>query len=161
MAQRKEGKPSLQKHTMPDITTFEGNWPAQPTQQSSPFAFLLLHSLTTTLSRLQHNFGQLRRGVPPATHPPYCKCSYLQLLIKSTESAVIGNTMCTPEAPTASRSKARSPNRVQGQEAVPELHSRTDHRIQVTSDTPSPPQTSVVVMDSSARSKTLFVDSGA
>ena len=28
VAQRKEGNPSLHKHTMPDIKTFEGNWPA-------------------------------------------------------------------------------------------------------------------------------------
>ena len=32
VAQRKEGKPSLHKHTMSDIKTFEGNWPAQLTQ---------------------------------------------------------------------------------------------------------------------------------
>ena len=32
VAQRKEGKPLLHKHTMPDTKTFEGNWPANKTQ---------------------------------------------------------------------------------------------------------------------------------
>ena len=46
---KKRKKPSVHKHTMPDIKTFERNWPAQPNQESSPFAFLLLHSLTPEL----------------------------------------------------------------------------------------------------------------
>ena len=40
---RKEGTPSIHKHTMSKHQNSEGDWPAKTTQKGSPLTFLLLH----------------------------------------------------------------------------------------------------------------------
>ena len=63
VARRKEGKPSLHKHTMPDIKTFDGNWPSQLNSKracgSRSFFFF---SLTTTLSFLSKTIHGERKA---------------------------------------------------------------------------------------------------
>ena len=49
---------------MSDIKTCEGNWPAQPTERSSPFALVLLHSLTTTLTVFVTACPRREKGFP-------------------------------------------------------------------------------------------------